>query len=187
MSLDNTTDPRAFLEHSTRVASREAVTAAIDRMAAAINAYYGETGIIMLTVMTGAIIPAARLAMKLEMPLRMDFVHATRYSGQTHGGELDFRVPPRLNLQDQDVLIVDDIYDVGLTLELIERYCIARGARSVNSAVLVRKQHGRETAGELPQFIGMNVDDQYVFGCGMDVYEHWRHLDEIRALEEPVA
>ena len=176
-------DPRAILEASSLVASREEVKAAIERMAHEINAYYGERPIILLAVMTGAIIPAAWVAAKLGMPLRMDFIHATRYQGQTHGGQLDFRVPPRLNLQGQDVLIVDDIYDIGLTLELIERYCLARGARSVNSAVLVRKVHGRETAGEVPRFIGLDVPDKYVFGCGMDVYEHWRHLDEIRALE----
>lgn len=183
MSEKETQDPREFLVQSSLVASRDQVKAAVDRLAAEINDYYGDRPIVLLVVMTGAIVPGAWLAARLKMPLRMDFIHATRYAGQTQGGELDFRVPPRLNLQDQEVLIIDDIYDVGLTLELIERYCIARGARSVNSAVLVRKQHGRETAGELPRFIGMDVPDQYVFGCGMDVYEHWRHLEEIRALE----
>jgi len=177
-------DPRDILEQSTLVATREEVEAAVSRLADEVSAFYGDREIILLAVMTGAIIPAAWLAEKLGMPLRMDFIHATRYAGQTQGGELDFRVPPRLNLQGSDILIVDDIYDVGLTLELIERYCVARGANSVNSAVLVRKQHGRETAGELPRFIGMDVPDKYVFGCGMDAYEHWRHLDEIRALEE---
>lgn len=176
-------DPRTILEASSLVAGREEVQAAVKRMAHEINAYYGDRSIILLAVMTGAIIPAAWVAARLGMPLRMDFIHATRYQGQTHGGELDFRVPPRLNLSGEDVLVVDDIYDVGLTLELIERYCLARGARSVNSAVLVRKLHGRETAGEPPRFIGMDVPDKYVFGCGMDVYEHWRHLEEIRALE----
>ena len=121
---------------------------------------------------------------RLTMPLRMDFVHATRYSGQTEGGQLEFRVPPRLNLQDQEVLIVDDIYDVGLTLELIERYCLSRGARSVNSAVLVRKVHDRETAGVLPRFIGQDVEDKYVFGCGMDYRGTGRNLPGIYALKE---
>lgn len=176
-------DPRQILEHSVLLASNEEIMASVDRMADEINSYYGDREIIMLAVMTGAILPATWIASRLKMPLRMDFVHATRYSGQTEGGQLDFRVPPRLNLQDQEVLIVDDIYDVGLTLELIERYCLARGARSVNSAVLVRKVHDRETAGELPRFIGQDVEDKYVFGCGMDVYEHWRHLGELRALE----
>ena len=183
MSDQTAIDPRAILEQSSLVASKEEVEAAVARLAKEVNAFYGDQSIILIAVMTGAIIPAAWLAPRLRMPLRMDFIHATRYAGQPQGGELDFRVPPRLNLQGQDVLIVDDIYDVGLTLELIERFCLSRSARTVNSAVLVRKIHDRETAGDLPRFIGLEVEDKYVFGCGMDVYEHWRHLDEIRALE----
>lgn len=177
-------DPMELLRRSTVLATREDVRAAVDRMAAEVNAWYGQTPIVMLIVMTGAVLPAAWLASRLEMPLMMDFVHATRYAGSTEGGEIEFRVPPRINLQGRDVLIVDDIYDIGLTLEMIEDYCHARHARSVNSAVLVRKLHDRPTTGRLPRFIGMDIEDKYIFGCGMDAYEHWRHLHEIRALEE---
>jgi hypoxanthine phosphoribosyltransferase len=177
-------DPMKVLEDSVLIADRQEVEAAVERMADAVNAYYRDRPIILVAVMTGAIMPAAWLASRLNMPLQMDFIHATRYAGQTEGGELDFRVPPRLNLQDHDVLIVDDIYDIGLTLQLIEKYCASRGARTVKSAVLVRKIHNREITGKLPAFIGMEVEDKYVFGCGMDVYEYWRQLDEIRALEE---
>jgi hypoxanthine phosphoribosyltransferase len=180
----NQPNPMKVLEDSVLIADRQEVEAAIERMAVAVNAYFEHRPIILVAVMTGAIMPAAWLATRLKMPLQMDFIHATRYAGQTEGGELDFRVPPRLNLQNHDVLIVDDIYDVGLTLQLIEKYCLSRGARSVKSAVLVRKIHQRETTGKLPAFIGMEVEDKYVFGCGMDAYEYWRQLDEIRALEE---
>ena len=177
-------DPQAILAKSSPLVSREEVRGAVDRMAVQINEYYGDTPLILLIVMTGAVLPAAWLAAKLKMPLEMDFVHASRYAGATEGGEIDFRVPPRLNLQGQDVLIVDDIYDIGLTLEMIENYCVSREANSVNSAVLVRKIHDRPTTDRKPKFIGMDVEDKYIFGCGMDAYEHWRHLDEIRALEE---
>ena len=177
-------DPMELLRRSTLLATREDVRAAVDRMAAEVNAWYGDTPIVMLIVMTGAVMPAAWLASRLRMPLMMDFVHATRYAGTTEGGEIEFRVPPRINLQGRDVLIVDDIYDIGLTLEMIEDYCHARHARSVNSAVLVRKIHDRPTTDKPPRFIGMDIEDRYIFGCGMDAYEHWRHLHEIRALEE---
>jgi hypoxanthine phosphoribosyltransferase len=180
----NSQDPIEILDRSTVLVEKPQVKAAVDHMAEQVNEWYGDRPIIMLIVMTGAVMPAAWLASRLKMPVQMDFVHATRYSGQTEGGEIDFRVPPRLNLQDHDVLIVDDIYDIGLTLQMIERYCRSRSARSVNSAVLVRKLHDRETTGELPRFIGMDIEDKYIFGCGMDAYEHWRHLHEIRALEE---
>jgi len=177
------TDPREIYSNSTLLADKQDVTAAVERMAEAINGRYMDQEIILLIVMTGAVMPAAWLASRLKMPIQMDFVHATRYAGQTEGGEIEFRVPPRLNLEGRDVLIIDDIYDIGLTLQMIERYCESRSARSVTSAVLVRKIHDRETTGKLPAFIGMEVEDRYLFGCGMDAYEHWRHLDEIRALD----
>lgn len=180
----NDRNPREYLEHSTLVATRGEVRAALDRMAGEINAFYGDRPLVLLIVMTGAVMPAAWLAVRLRMPLRLDFVHATRYRGETAGGEIQFRVAPRFDLEGQDVLVVEDIFDVGLTLQSIVRHCQAHGARSVRSAVLVRKKHGREVFGEPPEFIGLDVGDQYVFGCGMDVYEHWRHIDEIRALED---
>ena len=174
---------REILENSTLIADKREVEAAVEFLGEAVNAHYGDREIILLIVMTGAVMPAAWVAAKLKMPVQMDFVHATRYAGQTEGGEIEFRVPPRLNLEGHDVLIIDDIYDIGLTLQMIEGYCESRGANSVNSAVLVRKIHDRETTGTIPRFIGMEVEDKYIFGCGMDVYENWRHLDEIRALE----
>lgn len=183
MNLSEHSNPRDVLEHSSLIANPEEVQAAVDRMAEHINAHYEDQAIIMVVVMVGGMLPAAWLLSRLKMPIRIDFIHATRYTGQTEGGELEFRVPTRLNLQNQHVLIVDDIYDVGLTLDLIEHYCETRGARSVESAVLVRKEHDRPTTGSKPKFIGMSVGDKYVFGCGMDAFEHWRHLDEIRALE----
>jgi len=177
-------DPNDLLERSTVVATRSEVQAVIERLANDINEYYGGRPILLLVVMTGAVMPAAWLGARLKMPLQMDFVHATRYDGGTKGGEIHFRVPPRLGLQGQDVLVVEDIFDVGVTLQAIVRYCREQGVASVRSAVLVRKIHDRPTIGELPEFIGMDVDDRYVFGCGMDAYEYWRQLDEIRALED---
>jgi len=177
-------DPHDLLTRSTVLATRSEVQAAIARMADEINAHFGDRPIILMIVMTGAVMPAAWLSARLRMPLQMDFIHATRYDGGTEGGKIDFRVPPRLDLRGRDVLIVEDIYDVGLTLRSIVRYCREQGASTVASAVLVRKLHDRDTAGELPEFIGMDVEDRYIFGCGMDAYEYWRQLDEIRALEE---
>lgn len=177
-------DPAALLKGSTVLATRQEVQVSLARMAAAINAHYGDRPIVLLVVMTGAMLPAAWLATRLRMPLVFDFIHATRYDGATEGGEIAFRVAPRFDLEGQDVLVVEDIYDVGLTLQSITRYCREHGARSVRSAVLVRKIHDRGTTGEVPDFIGLDVEDRYVFGCGMDVREHWRHLEEIRALEQ---
>jgi len=183
-SIEGHPDPQSLLEKSSLVYSNEEVMAAVDKMAAEINAFYDGEPIVMIAVMTGAILPAAWLATRLEMPIQMDFVHATRYQSGLHGAELEYRVPPRMNLEGRQVLVVDDIFDEGDTLAAIKGSCEKRKAASVHMAVLVRKMHDRGLPREFADFVGLDVPDVYVFGCGMDAYEEWRHLDHILALNE---
>ena len=83
----NTPDPMQIFRNSTVLADSDEVKAAVERMSSAVNEHYENREIILLVVMTGAVMPAAWLAARLKMPLQMDFVHATRYTGQTEGGE----------------------------------------------------------------------------------------------------
>ena len=184
MGMSNTPDPRALLENSRVLFSRDEVSDAVQKMANEINEFYAGEPIIMISVLTGAIIPAAWLATKLTMPMQMDFVHATRYRGGLYGAELEYRVPPRLDLEGKRVLIVDDIFDEGHTLAAIKGSVEKRKAGSVKMAALVRKDHDRGLPRDYVDFVGLDVPDVYVFGCGMDAYEEWRHLDEILILEE---
>jgi hypoxanthine phosphoribosyltransferase len=177
-------DPRALLEQSSVLYTNEEVLAAVDSMAAEINAFYGDEPIVLIAVMTGAIIPAAWLATRLKMPMQIDFVHATRYQSGLHGAELEYRVPPRLDLAGRKVLVVDDIFDEGDTMAAIKGSCENRKAESVHLAVLVRKMHDRGLPRDFADFVGLDVPDVYIYGCGMDAYEEWRHLDHILALEE---
>ncbi len=143
MAMKDIPEPRALLENSRVLFSREEVDAAVEKMADEINAYYGDESIILISVLTGAIIPAAWLATRLKMPLQMDFVHATRYRGGLYGAELEYRVPPRLDLEGKHVLIVDDIFDEGHTLAAIKGSVEKRKAATVKMASLVRKDHDR--------------------------------------------
>ena len=184
MGMSNTPEPRALLENSRVLFNRDEVSAAVQKMADEINEFYGDEPIILITVLTGAIIPAAWLVTKLKMPVQMDFVHATRYRGGLYGAELEYRVPPRLDLEGKHVIIVDDIFDEGNTLAAIKGSVEKRKAATVKMAALVRKVHDRGLDRDYVDFIGLDVRDVYVFGCGMDAYEEWRHLDEILVLED---
>lgn len=182
-ATDNPQDPHTILQNSRVLFDRGEVKAAVQKMADEINAHYGDEPLILISVLTGAIIPAAWLVTKLKMPVQMDFVHATRYRGGLYGAELEYRVPPRLNLEGKNVLIVDDIFDEGHTLAAIKGSVEKRKAGNVKMAALVRKDHDRGLSRDYVDFVGMDVPDVYVFGCGMDAYEEWRHLDEIWVLE----
>ena len=76
-------NPREILKSSTLIADKREVEAAVEFLGEVVNAHYGDREIILLIVMTGAVMPAAWLAAKLKMPVKMDFVHATCYAGQT--------------------------------------------------------------------------------------------------------
>ncbi len=176
--------PRTLLENSRVIFNRDEISAAVQKMANEINRFYGDKPLVVISVLTGAIIPTTWLVTKLKMPVQMDFVHATRYRGGLYGAELEYRVPPRLELEGKNVLIVDDIFDEGNTLAAIKGSVEKRKAGSVKMAVLVRKDHDRGLSRDYVDFVGLDVPDVYVFGCGMDAYEEWRHLDEIWVLEE---
>lgn len=162
--------------------SQEQVEAAIDRMAGAISAELAQKNPLVLAVMSGAMIPAGILLSRLDFPLQLDYIHASRYRGDTAGGQLEWRVAPRFALEGRCVLVVDDILDEGLTLQAILQSCREQGASEVRSAVLVKKLHQRNVGIEA-DYVGLEVEDRYVFGYGMDYKEYLRNAPGIFAVK----
>lgn len=151
-------------------------------MAAEIAGAIGDRNPVVLCVMLGGLIPAARLLARFDFPLEIDYAHATRYRGGTKGHDLQWKAKPATDLSGREVLIIDDILDEGVTLRGVIDHCRSRGAGGVYSAVLVDKQHGRSKAVDRADFTGLEVDDRYVFGCGMDYKGSFRNLRSIHAV-----
>jgi hypoxanthine phosphoribosyltransferase len=162
--------------------TREQVEEAILRMAKAITADLRDKNPLVLAVMSGALIPAGILLSHLDFPMQIDYIHASRYRGKTAGGELHWRVQPRFELKDRAVLVLDDILDEGLTLQAILEACREAGAAEVHSAVLVKKLHERNVGIEA-DYVGLEVEDRYVFGYGMDYKEYLRNVPGIFAVK----
>jgi hypoxanthine phosphoribosyltransferase len=161
---------------------RATIEAAIDRMAVEITGRMAGERPVYITVLTGGLITAGMLAPRVGIDLDFDYVHVTRYRGETHGGELHWRAKPRNSLKGRTVLFVDDILDEGDTLAALREYALAEGATKVLIAVLTRKDHERCVPGLTADFVGLTVPDRYVFGCGMDYDEQGRNLFGIYAL-----
>lgn len=137
---------------------------------------------VFLTVMNGALIFAGQLALAIHTDLEFDYVHATRYQGNTTGSELKWLREPVVSMRDRVVLLVDDILDEGHTLKAVREDCYRRGASRVLIATLCTKAHDRVAAGVAPDFNGVVLPDRYVFGFGMDFHEQGRNLPGIYAL-----
>ena len=164
--------------------SPEEVCAALDRLAIEVTARLEYRDPLALMVMNGAFIPAAQLLGRLQFPLQVGYVHATRYRSGIRGGEIDWIARPRPAVEGRVVLVIDDIFDEGDTLKAIVEEVHRQGAAETYSAVLVNKQHDRKVAGLTVDFIGLEIPDRYVFGCGMDYHEYWRQLPGIYAIHD---
>lgn len=161
-----------------------AVEQAFDRMAQEINQELADKNPLLLCVLTGGIVTAGYLLPRLNFPLELDYIHATRYRGELSGGDaLHWLARPRTSLDGRVVLIVDDILDEGYTLAGILKECHTLGAAQIYSAALVRKLHARCVPDLEVDFIGLEVEDRYVFGYGMDYKEYLRNAPGIYAVK----
>ena len=172
------------LTRSDVLVKREALEAVIADMGRAVDATLDGERAVFLTVMNGALMFGAQLALAIRTDLEFDYVHATRYRGATSGNELVWLREPTADLQGRTVLLVDDILDEGHTLKAVRDDCLRRGAKRVLVATLCRKEHGRCVEGIQSDFNGVELPDRYVFGYGMDYYEQGRNLPAIYALRE---
>jgi hypoxanthine phosphoribosyltransferase len=170
-----------LLDHADCLVPAETVQAAIDRLGQEISRALGQEFPLVLAVMGGAVVFAGQLLPRLGFPLEFDFLHVTRYRGQTRGGEMEWRVLPGQNVVGRSVLVLDDILDEGETLAAIRGKLLQMGAARVWSAVLTDKANGLAKPVRA-DFVGLEVPDRYVFGCGMDAYGLWRNLPAIYAL-----
>lgn len=176
-------EAQRVLAGADRLYGADAVRAAYDRMAAAIEARFQGGDLLLYAVMLGGLIPAAEIAARTRLPLRLGYIHATRYREALRGGALKWQGMAGPAMAGRRVLVVDDILDEGLTLAAILREVRDQGPAEVYTAVLVDK----DKAGEKPvqaDFVGLTVPDRYVFGCGMDYKGYWRNLPEIYAVAE---
>jgi hypoxanthine phosphoribosyltransferase len=154
-------------------------------MAADITEQLAEKNPIVFSVMNGGMVLTGKLVTKLGFPLEISYLHATPYRNDTTAADLQWRSYPQQPLQGRTILICDDIYHEGHTLGAIVEHCKELGVGEIYIAVLGDKQHDRKARRHIiPDYIGLQCEDRYVFGYGMDYKGYWRNAPDIFAVKE---
>jgi hypoxanthine phosphoribosyltransferase len=165
-----------------RVCSAREIARALQRMADAITADLAGDDPVVLAVMHGGAFAAVEICRRLHFPYELDFVHVTRYARSTRAGEIEWRVRPSAELTGRTVLVVDDVLDRGHTLRALRAELKKVGVARQLTAVLVVKRVANARARPKVDYRGVEVDDVYLFGCGMDYRGYWRGLPALYAL-----
>ena len=177
-------DLETVLRNSECLIDSGRINAAYDHLAAQLNLHYAGLNPLILVVMNGGLIPAGQLLTRLSFFHRMDYLHATRYRDNAASDDLVWKMRPTAAVAGEHILLIDDIYDEGVTIKAIIEELKAQNPQSLRSAVLLNKKHDRKVAGYAPDFVGCEVEDRYIYGCGMDYHGYLRHLPGIYALKQ---
>src|SRR5437868_5813352 len=163
--------------------SEEAIQSRVRELGRQIEADYRGKPLTIVAVLTGSIIMLADLVRQIHLPLRVALLQASSYRGAvTTAGALEVNEAFAPDVTGRDILLLDDILDTGHTLDTLVRRMAERGARSVRTAVLLRKL-GRQEVPLEPDYCGFTIPDAFVVGYGLDFDDDYRHLPYVAVFE----
>jgi len=154
----------------------------IREMAAQITADYSDRELTVIAILTGSLMFMSDLLRRIPLPLKLDCLSVVSYHGKTQtSGEVIFKHVSLPDVTDRDVLILDDILDTGHTLAAVRRKLETAKPRSIRVCVLLskRKERARDVDAD---YIGFEIDDEFVVGYGLDFMERYRNLPYIGVL-----
>ena len=154
----------------------------------AITDDYAGRAPVLISVLKGGAVFLSDLLREIRLPARIDFMSISKYAGQEEAASGVVRIVKDLDedIGDQDVIVVEDIIDTGLTLSYLLSTLEARGPASLEVCTLLDRSVRRIVP--LPiRYRGFDCPDQFVVGYGLDVDERWRNLAMILAVSHPDA
>ncbi len=163
--------------------SSEQIQKRVREMAAQIEQDYPAGPIYIVSILKGAFIFVADLVRELQRPsIRIEFMGISSYGNQkTSSGQVKVTRDLDVNIEGQQVLIVEDIIDSGVTLSYLKRLLEQRHPKSLAIATLLDKPDRRLVPVEV-KYIGFQIPDEFVVGYGLDYAEDYRNLSDIRVL-----
>lgn len=163
--------------------TRTAIKKRLNALSDEINRDYRGKHLTVVAVVNGAIVLVADLLRRLRVPVRLDCVRASSYhTGTKAAGKPVVIDSLKLDIKDQDVLLVDDILDTGNTLSAVKELLLAKGAASVKTCVLLDKKARRVVPFEA-EYVGFEIPNEFVVGYGLDFNERYRNLPCIGVLK----
>ncbi len=154
----------------------ETIKKRVTEIAKLISAEFNGQPLTVVGVLTGALIFVSDLVRHLNLPLRICFVRASSYRGETTvPGDLNIDSSMLPDIQGRNILLVDDILDSGHTLSKLSTYLKEKGCKTIRTAVLLRKIGRQENPIE-PDYCGFEIPDKFVVGYGLDYNDEYRNL-----------
>lgn len=164
----------------------EQIAARVQELGAQITKDYQGKNLVVIGILKGALPFMADLIRQIKVPLRYDLMAVSSYGASTKtSGAVQILKDIEMGLEGEDVLVVEDIIDTGLTLNYLLRNLQARHPASLKVCTLLDKPSRREVE-ITPEYNGFVIPDRFVVGYGLDYAERFRELPMIGVLKPEV-
>lgn len=163
---------------------KPAIHRRLDDMAAQISNDYRERELTVIAVLHGSLMFVADLLRRIPLPLKLECLSVASYHGKAQtSGEVVFKQITLPDIEGRDILVLDDILDSGHTLAAIRETLETAKPHSVRVCVLLskKKQRAREVDTD---YVGFEIEDEFVVGYGLDFRERYRNLPYIGVLRK---
>jgi hypoxanthine phosphoribosyltransferase len=162
--------------------SREQIAARVAELGRQISSDFAGEQVVLVGVLKGAAIFLSDLARHVELDSTFDFIAVSSYANQReNSGEVKLLKDVDRSMEGQNIILVEDILDTGLTMSYLKKMLLARRPRAFRIAVLLDKP-SRRLQPIHADYTGFEIPDEFVVGYGMDHAERYRNLPDICVL-----
>jgi hypoxanthine phosphoribosyltransferase len=167
--------------------SAERIESRVKELAAQITRDYAGRSLVLLSVLKGSFMFAADLARSIDLPIRMEFLGVRSYGDDTKSsGVVQITQDLTRPVTGDDLVIVEDIIDTGLTISYLREQLRGRNPASVKVAALLHKPARIQREVQI-DYLGFTIDDVFVVGYGLDYAERYRNLSYLGVLDPSLA
>jgi hypoxanthine phosphoribosyltransferase len=163
--------------------SREQIQARVTELGAQIAADYRDKNLVLVCVLKGSFVFTADLARAIDAPMRIEFLGVRSYGeGTSSSGVVQITQDLSRPIEGEDILLVEDIVDTGLTIAHLLDLFRTRRPNSIKVCTLLHKP--ARTRIQVPiDYLGFTIEDKFVVGYGLDWAEKYRNLPSISVVE----
>jgi hypoxanthine phosphoribosyltransferase len=163
--------------------SEETIQRRVKEIGAEITRDYADRALVLVCVLKGSFVFASDLARTIDLPMRIDFLGVRSYGeGTESSGVVQITQDLSRPIALEDVIIVEDIVDTGLTIAHLMDLFRTRAPRSVRVCSLLHKP-ARSKVEVKVDYLGFTIEDKFVVGYGLDFAEKYRNLPYIGVVE----
>lgn len=164
--------------------SEEELRTRIAQLGEEITRDYAGKDPVILGVLKGVVVFYADMIRQIRVPCQMDFMCLSSYHGTQSTGNMVVRQDMSVDVTGRHVLILEDIFDTGSSLDYTYRHVLSKNPASIRICTLLDKPERRKPGITLvPDYVGFTIPNEFVVGYGLDFNEHYRNLPYVGVLK----